>query len=88
MFKYLSAGLPILASNKIGSSTNHIIDGTNGYHFEQKNIEDLANKISKLHSDIKKGYIDRKKMRESFNKIPGFDNSGKKMNAALNYIEE
>jgi glycosyltransferase involved in cell wall biosynthesis len=46
----MSLGLPVIGSNA-GGTTEQIADGQNGYLFENKNPEDLANKIELLLND-------------------------------------
>uniref|UniRef100_UPI0040473C46 glycosyltransferase family 4 protein n=1 Tax=Algoriphagus sp. TaxID=1872435 RepID=UPI0040473C46 len=46
----MSLGLPVIGSNA-GGTTEQIANGQNGYLFENKNPEDLANKIALLLND-------------------------------------
>ena len=43
----MACEVPVVASNKYGP-TSYLVDNKNGLFFEQKNSEDLANKIIKI----------------------------------------
>ena len=46
----MSLALPVIGSNA-GGTTEQIADGQNGYLYENKNAEDLANKIGLFLND-------------------------------------
>ena len=44
----MASGLPILSSDNVGAAEELVIDGETGYLFDPRNIEEMANAISKV----------------------------------------
>ena len=46
--EFAAAGLPIICSSEVGSATEFLKEGENGYSFEAKNIESLCETLHKI----------------------------------------
>lgn len=81
----LSAGTPVIASDGTGSSMRFIKDGQNGYLTEQRNINDLAEKIRMLINDIDHKQITKESVKNLFDEIPNHTHQYETLKTAINY---
>lgn len=82
----LSAGTPVVASDGTGSSMSFIKNGENGYLTEQRNINDLADKMRMLINKIDNEQITKESVKEMFDEIPGHTHQYETLKSVINYV--
>lgn len=80
----LASELPVVVSDRVGSSVDLVKDGLNGFIFKNGNIVDLANKLQKLLSN--KGMLNKMK-KQSWLSVKKFNYEQNKnaFKSAINY---
>ncbi len=76
----LSAGLPVIGTDALGSSTEKIIDGNNGYVVAQRDVAMLADRM--LHVVNGRG-PDRQRVRETFLALPDHAHQARQLCRAI-----
>lgn len=84
----LSAGTPVIASDGTGSSMRFIKDGQNGYIVEQRNINDLADKMRVLINKIDSEQITKESVKSMFDEIPDHTHQYETLKSAINYVTQ
>jgi glycosyltransferase involved in cell wall biosynthesis len=87
VLEYLSAGLPIVGTDKLGSSNEFICSSVNGIIINDRDSDGLSSAILHLHFMISKKKISSSKIMEEFKKIPNHNYQFKKLKEAIMYEE-
>ena len=86
VLEFLSAGLPIIGSNRLGSSNKYIINGKTGYVVPEKDPVSIKKAILSLDFDIQNKIIDNEKIKKIFLEIPNHKNQFGVLKMAIKHI--
>jgi glycosyltransferase involved in cell wall biosynthesis len=78
----LSAGLPVIGSTALGSSTDKIIEGVGGYVVRERDPAALAHAMSGL---LERGALNRTLVRDTFVRLPGHAHQAAQLQCAIEH---
>jgi|WetSurMetagenome_2_1015567.scaffolds.fasta_scaffold21863_2 glycosyltransferase involved in cell wall biosynthesis len=88
VLEYLSTGLPIIGSDRLGSSNKYIISGLSGLIVAEKDSIGIRNAILQLDTEIQNGIISRVKIKDYFSQIPDHTGQVRVLKSAINFVNK